>query len=291
MRERSHRDTTWPESNLMASTDPAERRDAHAAAPTDAPPETGITEWLRTWSRIIYLAARVFAFTLSLSSYSPAYRRMLLTRIYLGTAPLLLWFTVLSSVISLVIIRIVVVTAQSYGLSQYALQMVVRVLVLELIPLTAALFVALRVTLPDGVEVSAARALGRLDERSPAGVEGVMLEVTPRILSGVFAALALAAVSGAVTLVLAYLTIYGFVGGGLDQYTRTVGHVFHPTVTLVFILKTFFLSLAVAVVPAGSALYDSPERRSRSSAEVRVLVRLFLVILFVEVVSLVGNYY
>jgi phospholipid/cholesterol/gamma-HCH transport system permease protein len=44
--------------------------------------------------------------------------------------------------VSLVVIHIVVVTAASYGLSQYALEMVVRVLVLELIPLVAALFVA-----------------------------------------------------------------------------------------------------------------------------------------------------
>jgi hypothetical protein len=38
---------------------------------------------------------------------------------------------VLSSLISLVIIRIVVVTAVSYGLSQYSMEMVVRVLVLD----------------------------------------------------------------------------------------------------------------------------------------------------------------
>ena len=271
--------------------DHAEHRAASVPPGNSAPREASVLDWLRSWSRIVYLGARVLAFALSLPGYRPQYRRLLLSRIYVSTAPLVLWFTVLSSVISLVIIRIVVVTAQSYGLSHYALQMVVRVLVLELIPLTAALFVALRVTLPDGVEVAAAHAQGKLDERTPEGLEAVLLEVTPRITAGVFASLALAAVSGVVTLLLAYLTIYGFVGGGLAQYTRTVGQVFHPTVTLLFVLKTLFLSLAVAVVPVGSALYDTPERRSRSSAEIRVLVRLFLVILLVEVISLVGNYY
>ena len=43
-----------------------------------------------------------------------------------------------------------VVTALSYGLSRYALEMVVRVLVLELIPLSAALFAALRSRMPAG---------------------------------------------------------------------------------------------------------------------------------------------
>ena len=271
----------------MSSDNQVGRRD-DAVSSRPAP---AFVEWLRGWWRIVFLGARVLAFSFSAAGYTRAYRKALLSRIYVATAPLVLWFTVLSSVISLVIIRIVVVTAQSYGLSQYALQMVVRVLVLELIPLTAVLFVALRVTLPDGMEVSAARAQGKLEERTREGVEAVIFEVTPRIMAGVFAAVALAAVSGVVTLVLAYLTIYGFVAGGVEQYTRTVGQIFDPTVTLVFILKTVFLSLAVATVPVGSALYDAPERTSRSSGEIRILVRLFLVILLVEAVSLIGNYY
>ena len=54
--------------------------------------------------------------------------------------------------------RFVVVTALSYGLSKYALEMVVRVLVLELIPLTSAIFVALRCAIPNAAEVYDLRA-------------------------------------------------------------------------------------------------------------------------------------
>jgi phospholipid/cholesterol/gamma-HCH transport system permease protein len=78
---------------------------------------------------------------------------MLSRHIYINTAPILLWFTVLCALVTVVLTRIVLVTALSYGLSQYALQVVIRVLVLELIPLTAALFVALRCTIPDGAEL------------------------------------------------------------------------------------------------------------------------------------------
>jgi len=275
----------------MATADNAEHRDTPAHAQHRFIKRGGALEWLGGWWRIVHLGARVLALALSPSSYTSAHRKALVSHIYLGTAPLLLWFTVLSSLISLVVIRIVVVTAQSYGLSQYALQMVVRVLVLELIPLTAAVFVALRVALPDGGEVAALRAQGEFDALGRQGDVAMVWAVTPRFMAGMFAVLALAALSGVVTLVLAYLSVYGFVSGGLEQYTRTVGHVFHPTVTLIFVLKTFFLSLAVALIPVGSALYDSQERRSRSNAEIRVLVRLFLVILLIEAVSLVGNYY
>jgi phospholipid/cholesterol/gamma-HCH transport system permease protein len=247
--------------------------------------------WLRHWWHTVHLGARVLVLALSPSSYSPTQRRLTARRIYLGTAPLLLWFTILSSLVGLVIIRIVVVTASSYGLSQYALQMVVRVLVLELIPLTAAVFVALRISLPDGAEIAALRAGGRLDAIRREGGDPVTSEVLPRVLAGLFAVAALAALSSVVTLVLAYLSVYGFASGGLAHYTRTVGHVFQPPVALVFVMKTVFLSLAVTLIPAGSALHDLPRRHSRSSAEIQVLVRLFLVVLLIETLSLAGNYY
>ena len=105
---------------------------------------SALVQWFVGWWQIVHLGALVLVLALSPSSYDRATRATLAREVYQATAPILLWFLVLSSLISLVIIRIVVVTALSYGLSRYSLQIVVRVLVLELIPLTTALFVAQR---------------------------------------------------------------------------------------------------------------------------------------------------
>ena len=248
-------------------------------------------DWFRGWWRIIHLGAVLLVLALSPSSYREPERAAMARHIAVGTAPTLLWFTLLSSLISLVLIHIVVVTAASYGLSQFALQMVVRVLVLELIPMTAAVFVAVRITLPDGREIARMRARGELDALRARGIDPVRHEVLPRVMAGVFAVLMLAAVAGVVTLVLAYLSVYGFTTGGFGRYTRTVGQVLSPAVTLIFAMKTLPLSLAVALRPVASALYDLPRLRSRTSAELQALVRLFLVMLLIEAASLVGNYF
>lgn len=250
-----------------------------------------VLRWFKGWWQIVHLGAQLLVLALSPSSYAPANRQAMARHIVVGTAPMLLWFTLLSSLLSLVIIRIVVVTAASYGLSQYALQMVVRVLVLELIPLTAAIFVALRVGLPDGRELARMRQRGQLDALRQQGLDPLSHEVLPRVIAGAFAVLMLAALAGVVTLVLAYLTVHGFTLGGLERYTRTVGQVFTPALTLIFTIKTFLLAVAVSLIPVASALYDAPSARSRSGAEVRALVRLFLVMLLIEAASLVGNYY
>jgi phospholipid/cholesterol/gamma-HCH transport system permease protein len=250
--------------------------------------------WLHGWWFIVHLGALLAALALSPSIYRPAVRQALLREIYRGTAPGLPWFTVLSSLMGLVLIRIVTVTAISYGLDQYALEMVVRVLVLELIPLSAALFVALRYTLPQRAELTRLRRSGALDprlSRTPGqATEALQRELLPRVVSGVFAVLAVAAVSCVVSLVIAYLTVYGFTPWAFEAYTRVVGSIFHPTVTMIFMLKTLGFSVTVALIPVASAVYDGPRATTPGSAELRTLVRMFVVLLAIEALSLLGNY-
>ncbi|MDB5945224.1 MAG: putative rane protein [Ramlibacter sp.] len=247
--------------------------------------------WLAGWWRIVEFGATVLVLAMSPSSYRDGTQRVVARHLYLDTAPILGWFTVLCALLTLVITRIVVVTAYSYGLSQYALELVIRVLVLELIPLTAALFVALRCTIPNGAALAEMRRLGHFDALRRRGMEPVTVEVLPRVVAGVFAAITLAALSCVVALGLAYLAVYGASTAGLPAYTRMFGHVFNPGVALIFVLKTLFFSLAVSVIPMASALYDLEGDGSRESAALQGLVRMFAVLLLIESASLVGNYY
>ena len=251
--------------------------------------------WLASWWRLVFLAALVLVMVMSPSTWKREGRRSLARQVYLASAPSLAWFTLLASLISLIIIRIVVATAQSYGLDQFALEAVVRVLVLELLPLSAPIFVALRYSIPqaDGIYARRLKAVSQAiatDEASPA-LDAAAIDFMPRVVAGVFACVLLVAVSTVVSLMLAYFTVYGFVLSGLPEYTRRVGQVFGSGVSLIFGLKTLFFSLAVSLIPLASALYDASARRSRSSVELHGIVRMFAVILLVEVASLVGNYY
>ena len=100
-----------------------------------APAGLALLRWLAdAWRRILF-GASVVVLALSPSSYRDARMRTALAwHSWMDTAPILPGFTVLSALLTVVITRIVVVTATSYGLTQYALEMVVRVLVLELLP-------------------------------------------------------------------------------------------------------------------------------------------------------------
>jgi len=242
---------------------------------------------VRSWWHMLHVGALVLALALTPGSYTQAFRQRTAQHIYTSTWRVMPWFTALTALLSLVLIRIVVVTALSYGLSQYALQMVVRVLVLELIPLSAALFVALRAGLAfnAGAVVVAARPASA---HQTLDLDHLRDHLTPRVLADAFAVLALATLSSAVILVLTYLTVYGLSPWGLPGFTRTVGQVFDLPVSLGFVLKTLFFSLAVAVVPLAASL-EAAQQRVTDTIQPGA-VRLFLVLFLLEAISLVVKY-
>ncbi len=254
-----------------------------------------VLAWLGNWWRIVLFSAVVLMLALAPSTYSRACRSAIARQIVRATASNLMWFSVLSALISVVLVRIVVVTALSYGLSRFAIEMVVRVLVLELIPLSAAMFVALRYTLPDSAEIEQMRAQGALDALQRQGIDPIRHEFFPRVLAGVFSVWMLGAVSCIMTLVLAYLALYGFSPWGLAGYTRVVGQVFNPAVTMILVLKIFFFSLAVSLIPLASSYYEGlaeiPRSRTDLATGLAGMVRLFAFVLLIEVASLMGNYY
>lgn len=249
--------------------------------------------WFANWWNVILFGVTMLA--LLPAGFSGAARNAVARQIVRATSANLMWYTLLSALISVVLIRIVVVTALSYGLSRFAIEMVVRVLVLELIPLTAALFVALRYTLPQSAELERMGALGAFGAMKNQAIDPLLQEFLPRVLGGVFGVWMLGAVSCIMSLLLAYLTIYGFTPWALPGYTRVVGHVFNPAVTLILILKIFFFSLAVSFIPMASTNYThfdkSDQSRTKPASELAAMVRLFAIVLMIEVSSLMGNYY
>ncbi len=246
-----------------------------------------------SWWFLIYFGAMTLVMALSPSTYSRANRAATSRYIYTSTWQVLPWFTALSALLSLVLIRIVVVTALSYGLSQFALEMVVRVLVLELIPLSAALFVALRTGLAFNAganDLSVDHTVSaQARQTEPISLTRLRQDLVPRVLASAFSVLALAVVSSVIALVLTYFTVHGLSLWGLPGYTRTVGHVFDLVVTLGFLFKTIFFSLAVAIVPMAASLEASAQALTSDTVQPGA-VRLFLVLLLIEAASLVVKY-
>ena len=249
-----------------------------------------MTQWFRAWWRAVQFAFAALAATLSPSTYGPHTRVVALKQIYFSAWQVLAGFTLFAAAFSLVAIEITVSAARGFGLAQYALELVFRVLVLELLPLLTALLVALRSGSAISTEVALMQATGELEAMQAAGADPLRREFVPRVIAAALSVVSLTVSSCAIALVLAYLSMYGLSPWGFGEYTRTIALVFTPAALIGFTLRCIAFGAAVAVVPIAAGIHATRELKSAPIAVMGGMVRLVLTLALIEVLALALKY-
>ncbi|MBS0338541.1 MAG: ABC transporter permease [Proteobacteria bacterium] len=246
--------------------------------------------WAAGWWRVFRFGATALVMAASPSAYDRATSNLMARQVYFTAWQILPGFIAVCVLLSYMVIRIVVLAAGKYGLAEYALNIAVRVQVLELIPLFVALFVALRSGAAINTEVVLMHIRGDLEALQSAGADPMRHELVPRVVGSAVSVVALTVIGGAIALVLAYVAMYGFSAGGMEDYADVIGSIFDFHVTLGLGLKALFFGLAVAVIPITASLEVPREARFAPIAVLSGMVRLFLSLALIEGASLAVKY-
>lgn len=246
---------------------------------------------------VVQQAAMLAVLLLSPSTYAAhRTRRRFAVRIYRSTTRGLVTFLLLSTGLSGVLVQLIASTMRAYGLAPLALEGIVRVLLLELLPLLAAVFVLVEVTLPAAALLSLRRAGsgrqgGRLQTLQENGPDALRWAALPRALAGMLAPLALCMVASWIALALAYLTLYGATPWALQGFAHVLGGVFEPVVAVVWLLKTIGLGVASSLLPIAAAI-TPPHGQWVDPIDLTLttLVRSGALLLLIELVSLLAVY-
>jgi phospholipid/cholesterol/gamma-HCH transport system permease protein len=246
---------------------------------------------LRRWGGRLRFASIATAAALSPTSYAGPARAVVVRQIYFTAWQILPWYLLFATLLSGTIMIIVIAVMRRYGLTQYALELLLRVLVLEVIPLLTVLFVALRSGAAIGTEIALMRVSGEIAEREAAGANLLRLEYVPRVAAAALSVFSLTVLSCVAAMLLAYVVMYGPSPWGFDAYTRIVGQVFGMPTLIGTALKCLLFGIAVAVMPISAGLEAAPDQAK--SAPVAVLggmVRLFFLLGLIEVLALAAKY-
>jgi phospholipid/cholesterol/gamma-HCH transport system permease protein len=249
-----------------------------------------IVAWLGAWARAARFSFAALAAALSFATYDEPTRAVALRQIYFTALQVWAGFTLFTALLSLVIISITVATAREFGLAHYALELVFRVLVLELIPLLTALFVGLRSGAAINTEVAIMQLSGELARMRAADIDPLRRQFVPRVLAAASSVIALTVLAGAVALALAYLVMYGLSPWGFAEYTRTVGHVFTPAALAGFVLKCVAFGVMVAVIPIAAGIETVRYVKPPPVAVMGGMVRLFFALGLIEIAALTVKY-
>ncbi|MCS6787430.1 MAG: ABC transporter permease [Thiobacillaceae bacterium] len=242
--------------------------------------------WLAAWGRILTFGAHALIEAATPSAYNSAMRSVVMKQIYFTAWQILPGFLVFAALLSYVIIQIVVATARDFGLSEFALEMSIRVLVLELLPLLTALFVALRSGAAINTEVALMHINNELAALQASGVDPMRFEFTPRVIGGAVSVYSLTLLSCVLASVLAYVAVYGLQPWALGEFRHVIAKIFTPVALIALTLKSLAFGLAVTVIPMRAGLEAPRMLFFAPIAVLRGMVRLFFVLMLIEVASL-----
>lgn len=246
--------------------------------------------WIGAWGRALLFAFTAAAAALSLSAYTARTRSLAMRQLYLTAWHVLPGFTLFMALLGWVVVQITVSLAREFDLAQFALELALRVVVLELVPLLTAFYVALRAGAAMVTEVAVMASTGELDELRKANVDPYEREFVPRIAAAAISVFVLTVVSCFVVVLIAYLVMYGASRWGFDEYTRSVALVFGPLELGNFLLKCVAFGVVVAVVPIAAGLDATGDPRGVPAAVMGGMVRLFVALAVIELLNLAVKY-
>lgn len=249
-------------------------------------------DWLNAWARVFSFTGVALIGALSPSTYNKATRQVVQKQIYFTAWQILPGFVLFSALFSGLIIEIVGRNANAYGLYAYALELIVRVLVLEILPLMTALFVALRTGAAINTEVALMQIQNELGALERIGIDPFRLELLPRVVGGTISVLALTAVNIVVALVLARIMIIDLNPWSLPpgEFARVIGKVLDLPAIGVLWVKIFAFGLAVTVIPISEGLNTPKKLFHAPIAVLRGMVRLFFALMVIEFAALTALY-
>jgi phospholipid/cholesterol/gamma-HCH transport system permease protein len=246
--------------------------------------------WFLAWFRAAKFAFAVVAAVLSPKLYTPRARLATTQQIYFTAWQVLPGFAVFAAALSVVVVEITLQTARQFALEQYALEIIFRALVLELMPLLTALFVALRSGSAISTEIALMRVAGEFHDLETAGIEPFERDFVPRVAAAAVSVFALTTLACLFVLALSYVVMYGLSPWGFEPYTRTVARVFTSLALGGLVVKCIAFGAVVAVIPISAGLDATRDAKSAPDAVMGGMVRLFFALGLIEIVALALKY-
>ncbi len=252
----------------------------------------GFEARLRAWGNVARFTGAAVRGVFSADTYNSATREVIARQIYFTAWQILGGYTAFAAVLSLVVTQILANAARDVGLYDYALEFTFRLLVLEIVPLLTALFVALRTGAAISTEVSIMRIRNEMGGLEQAGIDPMKLELIPRVIGGTVSVLCLTVIGVTVSVLCAHFVITGYRPWNAPSadLQLMIGKVFDPAAMAALWGKALLFGLAVTVIPIAEAIHAPRQVHFAPIAVLHGMVRLFFVIMLIEVGVLAIRY-
>ena len=221
------------------------------------------------------------------STYSIASVQVLVRQVYFTAIQILPFYLLLAVIIGSSVVGVIMSVALSFGFQDKIGSFIVNVLINELAPFITVLLLALRSGTAMTTEMAVMNVSGEMKTLRLFGIDPVQYLFVPRILNGILSLFLLSTMFTFVALISGYLFLALILNMGLPLYIHTIVEAFGAMDLTVLLVKSLLFGYVVTAIPVYRGNKTLMTYNAIPVAVLQGMVKLFVAILFIEVLSFV----
>jgi phospholipid/cholesterol/gamma-HCH transport system permease protein len=238
----------------------------------------------RAFHDTLSFAGRIVMRMFDIKTYNSATRAVLLNQIYFTAVQMLPLFLVGSILFGSLLIGVVFKIIMDLGLANYLGKILVGLLVIELAPLITALLIALRSGSAINAEIAVMKVNREMRTLEAFNIEVIDYLFIPRIVNGIVSVALLSSLFSIVVVVSGLL--FANIFFGMSVYAGVLLDSANSGDLILSIVKAATFGFFITMIPIRSGFAATDELTSVPITVLRGMVKVFIAILIIEVLSL-----
>jgi len=231
-------------------------------------------------------ASRVVMKIFDIKTYNSATRVVLLNQIYFTAVQILPLFLIGSIIFGSLLIGVVFKIIMDLGLADYLGKILVGLLIVELAPLMTALLIALRSGSAINAEIAVMKVNREMHTLDVFNIDVINYLFVPRIINGVVSVALLSGLFSIVVVISGLLFSNIVFGMSINVYTGILLESANSGDLILSIVKAGTFGFFITMIPIRSGFLATDELTSVPITVLNGMVKVFIAILMIEVLSL-----
>ena len=221
------------------------------------------------------------------SSYNPAMVMVLIKQIYFTAIGILPIFITMSTIFGSIIIGVVISLATQYNLQDKIGSIIITFVVDEFAPFFTALLISLRSSTAVNTEIAVMKVNKELNTLNEYKIDLIDYLFIPRIISGIISVTSLSILFALIMLASGYIFAFFYMGMDLFSYKTLLLNAVSVSDLAVLLLKGIAFGFVTMIIPIYSGLQAFDSYTAIPIAVLNGMVKLFIALFVIEVLSLI----
>ncbi|MBD3824717.1 MAG: ABC transporter permease [Epsilonproteobacteria bacterium] len=220
------------------------------------------------------------------ASYNPAMRMVLTKQIYFTAVGIIPLFIMMAVLFGSVIIGVVIALAAEYNLQDKIGAIIVTFSIDEFAPLFTALLISLRSGTAINTEIAVMKVNKELNTLERYNIDLIDYLFIPRIISGIISITSLSILFAIIMLCSGYIFTLFYMNMDLTSYKALLFNAIEVGDILTLLFKSMAFGFVTMMIPIYSGLNTGSAYTAIPISVLNGMVKLFIAIFFIEVLSL-----